>query len=204
MHKSETKYKIIKVPNVTYKSVLSKYRNIKKRNEVFNNLDDETKRREIAFDALKLLLNEKIIPAGGFTNGNYALRAYFGPKLVQKLQDITDSEKMQEEVLNLPDECSVCARGAMMLSTIRLGNELAVDDEKGITMGDIAMGTRKTRKGFDVHAFEAMENMYEQSNTPYPLRSRYSLMNILCNVVKNGDYVYHYVDYLKDKKVLIK
>lgn len=208
MNKSETKYQTIKVPNVTYKSVLTKYRNIKKRNEVFNNLDNETKRREIAFDALKLLLAETIVPAGGIVNGERLLRSYMDITLCNMIDYSSTSSELQEKFTTLKpkQQCVVCARGGLMLSQIRLGNSLCISEK--IDKDDIIMGEIWTIKGFTKSTFQLIEDVYEYSNIPYHARTVESLMNIFCNIIINGDYIYvntiDRVDYLKDKKVKIQ
>ena len=201
MNKLVTKYKTIKVPNVKYKSVLTKYRNIQKRNEVFNALDDETKRREIAFDALKLLLNETIAPAGA----NNTHRHYMNQYLYNEMQESVNSEELQSKFISLipKQECTVCAKGGLMLSQIRLGNSLCV--KNGVSAEDIAMGRADTLKGFDYKTFEDIEKSYEvHGRNFYSARTTEALMNIFCNIIINGNFYPDTIDYLIEKKIRIK
>jgi hypothetical protein len=161
---------------IEYKSKFSRIKNIEKRNKAFNNLSDEDKRKEIAWDALQLVLNDTVKPANGY---------YWSPNIynIRLSLNIGDSKGLQEALLNVP-ECSVCARGAVMLSQIRLGNELAPE------IAHIDRGGSYILKGFSIYSMEEMEREYEHSDYyhPYICNTKEKLVNILCNVIANGDF----------------
>jgi len=180
----------IELDKVPYKSVLSRYTNIKNRNKAFHKLDDETMRKEIAYDALILTLRGEISASQGY---------YWGTKLSAIIRDNRqkDAEEFQKCLLNLPQDCEVCARGAMMVSQIRLGNQLTADENY------IDKGNDDIVKGFTMTNFYDMENCYELdkssvflgvlSESTQWLDSRqrkrlYRLVNICLNVLTNGNF----------------
>lgn len=180
----------IELDKVPYKSVLYRYKNIEKRNIAFNKLNAETMRKEIAYDALQLTLTQRLIPSDG---------CYWGYKLVEIKNDgkIRTAKVFQERLLNLPQNCEVCARGAMMVSQIRLGNELHACND------NVAKGDESNIKGFSMVSFTNMEKYYEYRKEStfndttrlsygemyYALeRRKYRLINIFLNVLTNGDF----------------
>jgi len=180
----------IELDKVPYKSVLYRYKNIEKRNKAFNALDEETMRKEIAYDALKLTLTQVITPSNG---------SYWGYELKRIKHNISqESAKVfQEKLLNLPQNCEVCARGAMMVSQIRLGNELDACKD------DVTKGNESNIKGFSINSFISMEDYYEYRRgstfdniTEFSYskifynskRRKYRLINIFLNVLTNGDF----------------
>ncbi len=166
-----------------YKSVLSHIKDIKERNRVFDSLDDKTKRREVCWDALQLVLNDSVRAAAGiYWSGS-----------IEHIDG--DSKELQEELnYNLP-HCRVCARGAVMLSTIRLGNSIDASSY-GKNNGINRYGD-SIAKGFSTTTLLKMENIYENWITDesedfkrpdLEERSELMLANVLCNVIVNGDY----------------
>jgi hypothetical protein len=166
----------MKKPNITYKSVLQKIKNIEERNKAFDELSDEGKRLEIAWDALKLLKTDIITPSIGY---------YWGYKLEDIAEKSKDSKAFQKELNDVSSykKCSVCARGAVMLSLIRLGNKVIPSYYAGY-------GTESNVRGFYMASMEMMEEEYENSlyEHPYENNTKEKLMNILCNVLVNGDF----------------
>ncbi len=162
-------------PNITFKSVLSKYTDIKQRNAHFDELDDQGKRLEIAWDALQLIINNpNITPAG-----QYGYRSLYWSS---ELMDIRGD--LQKELNSHIPECRVCERGLIMLSTIRLGNNIGSDDSSR------SMGAPTNLQGFSRFSMECMEREYERSMyfQPYNSHTREKMANILCNVLVNGDF----------------
>lgn len=164
--------------NITFKSVLSRYKNIENRNKHFDELSDEGKRLEIAWDALQLLLSDKIKPA--------RLAVYWSNKL-RKVKG--DSKKLQktfndENFFKGKGQCMVCERGAIMLSQIRLGNCISSDD----SLRD--EGFYDNLKGFSLDDMIKMEGEYEWQNWDHPhkVRTKEKMANILCNVLVNGNF----------------
>lgn len=161
------------VANITFKSVLQEIKDIEKRNEYFDWLDDEGKRLEIAWDCLQLVLSYKIKTSIGFYWGK-------GLKTI-----ITEEPKEFQRILNeeLPD-CRVCARGALMLAQIRLGNNID-SRESGRDCG-----IEKNIQGFTYDDFIGMELEFETDRFchPYQRNSQEKLANILCNVLVNGNF----------------
>ena len=163
--------------NITYKSVLTEFTNIKERNVAFNNLDEQSQRLEIAWDALQLVLNKKVSAADG---------AYWGYNLTTNTVNL-NAKDTQNYLLNKlnRNNCSVCQRGLMMVSQIRLGNELCHDNDSRIISG-----SETNIKGFSLDDFEAMEQEYEGYvfEHPYDVRTEEKLANICCNVLVNGNF----------------
>lgn len=165
--------------NIIYTSLLVNYIAIEQHNEIFNNLPDIDKRREIAWDALQLVL-------GGFIEAAHC--EYWSRPLKQFKGD---SKALQlkfnnNEFLKFND-CRCCQRGLMMLSQIRLGNSIDGDDSERDS-GEFHV--KVNVKGFGRKSFLNMEKDYEDNSflTPYGRRTNEKLANICCNVIVNGDY----------------
>lgn len=109
-------------------------------------------------------------------------------------------EVFQKRLLTWTDDieyCTVCARGAMMLSQIRLGNE--VDPVKSYWSCD--EGNEEIIKGFSMDDFENMEQEYEdcEFEHPYEDNTTEKLKNICLNILVNGNFnTEDQTDYLKD------
>lgn len=174
------------IANITYKSVLAKYRDVLKRNKAFNDLDKQSQRMEIAWEALKLLLNGKIEGAGRkYTS------MYWGNRLdnLAKGTPLEFQKKLIEKVDDFKTPCEVCAKGACMLAQIRLGNEVDPKNDDYSSGHSIYIpfnGENKSiAKGFSRKVFDRMESIYETS----PREDRdYKLGNMLCNILVNGNY----------------
>jgi hypothetical protein len=184
--------KISNMKNIPFESKLQGIADISKRNKAFKALSDVNKRKEIAFDALTLLLQEKIVAQAGI---------YWDVELKEIKDSVNNSKDFQKSLCDLSSikdgECGVCARGALMLSTIRLGNEISPDDS------DVANGSEDIIKGFDIDSFLEMEEEFEGTNVedewgddedeplynlPYEAGTNKKLACILGNVIENGYY----------------
>lgn len=164
-------------PNIEYVSVLDGIKDIEERNKAFDALDKQSKRLEIAWDALQLLSKKYITPSFGH---------YWGDKLTDiQLKSLHSTEFQQR--LNKPSSfkgCSVCARGAIMLSLIRIGNNISPNGYA------VDKGHNDNIKGFSMKSMLRMEGEYEHCHYDHPYRNntKEKLMNILCNVLVNGDF----------------
>jgi hypothetical protein len=103
---------------------------------------------------------------------------------------------LQEKLQDLSNTCFVCARGAVMLSTIRIGNTIS---PSGCSVSD---GDENNIVGFTMAEMEEMEACYEgyngyNGNTIYRMNSTELLANILLEVLMTGTFVYTGIDYLK-------
>lgn len=180
-----------------YTSVLTGIKDIKARNAAFHSLDLETKRKETAFDSLMMLVTGIITAARG---------AYWNNNLINKVakyETRNDSEAVQCELLDIQPNhhCSVCARGAMMLSTIRLGNNMTYQESTTTGSKRLLRG-----RGFTMEQFEAMEEEYEHSyyHHPHTSRTRAKLANICCNVIINGKFKKSdKTDYLTEYEIIV-
>ena len=162
---------------IKYKSVLKDFKNVKERNYAFNNLDKQSQRLEIAWDALNLIINDNVTPADGY---------YWGNELRRKLELLNPKETQVFLLKELnKDICKVCQRGLMMVSQIRLGNELSSSKSKNIYEGD-----DDNIKGFSLKDFTRIEGEYECSDNshPYFSHSKEKLANICCNILVNGNF----------------
>ena len=170
------------VPQIKFKSVLSKYPNtnegIKERNEHFDSLSDEGKRLEIAWDGLQLVLNNQVFASHG---------SYWNLALTSIQLNSRSSSEFQKKLIGLEEDkyfCRVCQRGLMMLSQIRLGNKLDQNDR------EIDCGHPSNLRGFSILSMERMEWEYEDSYYAHPFshNTEAKLANICCNVLINGDF----------------
>lgn len=164
-------------PNIDYVSVLDHIKSIPERNKAFDALDNQSKRLEIAWDALKLV-NKKVVVASNCF--------YWDFELIDIANDCNNSKQLQK-ILNKPSNfknCAVCARGSIMLSLIRLGNSIDPYDPHRDS------GNKRNLKGFSMKSMVNMESEYERSefNHPYKNNTDEKLMNILCNILVNGDF----------------
>lgn len=164
-------------PNIDYVSVLDDIEDIKERNKAFDALDDQSKRLEIAWDALKLI-DKRLISGSWGSYWSYDLRV-----LSHECRTSKQFQKELNKNSNI-EGCSVCARGAVMLSLIRLGNNIKPTDQFAYD------GNEGNIKGFSMKSMEQMESEYECSKFlhPYNTNTDEKLMNILCNVLVNGDF----------------
>ena len=156
--------------NIPFKSRLQCIVDIQERNNIFDSLSDEDKRKEIAYDLLYLILS-------GIVSGS--CRKYWSDNLIS----IESSNLQIPFTTNLP-RCEVCARGGMMLAQIRLGNHI---NSEGDCRYD---GGIDNLKGFSMESFIDMESEYEYDSycTPYKHNTTRKLANITCNVIHNGDF----------------
>lgn len=169
---------------IPFTSQLQNIKNIEIRNKAFDTLSDEDKRKEIAYDSLCLILDGKI------TGSNHT---YWSHELYSIKHNSYDPKDFQEKLQDIP-ECQVYARGAVMLSQIRLNNTIHLHNS------GISKGNSKNLNGFHISSMISMENQYEGNmyNNIYPIRSTQNLVNIMCNVINNGNFSVHdEKDYLK-------
>lgn len=179
------------IERIPFRSELVKYRNIETRNGIFNKLKNEAKRKEIAYDALKLILNEQIQASWG---------CYWDDRLCNIKNSCTNSKELQKGLVNLPTGCEVCQRGLMMVSQIRLGNDVDPDG------GNVSNGDENNIKGFSIYKFNEMEGEYEHNRYyhPYDQNTNQKLANICCNVIANGNFNrFDKTDYLKQWKLTV-
>ena len=176
--------KNLKKPNITFKSLLQPIKDIEERNKYFDYLSDEGKRLEIAWDQLQLIQRRKVKAIGNQIG-------YWNDGLKFKTRSLT-SKELQEHLLKI-EKCEVCARGRIMMSQIRLGNHISGDDV------DRIKGCNDNLKGFSIHDMRIIEEEYERSDYDHPYESGTTekLMNILCNILVNGNFnILDQTDYL--------
>lgn len=164
--------------NITFHPVLQGIKDVKARTEAFHKLSNEDKRKEIAWDALQLVLIDRLIPSYG---------RYWGGDLLDIKLESETAEELQEEVIRATQStnstCIVCARGAVMVSTIVLGNHIdPVNDHY------LHAGSEDNVQGFTMKEMRQMEDEYENAwyGHPYESNTKKKLANILCNVLTNG------------------
>lgn len=184
-----------------FTSKLKDIKDIKERNRVFNfELSDEEKRKEIAWDSLNLVIN-------GVLTAHRS--GYWEEALVRKTKNLS-SEALQDKLLCIEtnkDECMVCARGAIMVSQIRLGNELSTEnlDSQKVANGEGNDGSFDILKGFGSKSFLHIEAEYENNSDIYPIHTPHNLANIFCNIITHGDFdPKDRTDYLEKYQVKIK
>lgn len=83
----------------------------------FNKLSKRQQRVAIAKDVIKALNSGQIIPRSQYTDA----------AAIQGVKDFFDS-KVFQKFLKTEAHCEVCAKGAMFISKIRLGNNISAND----------------------------------------------------------------------------
>lgn len=180
-----------------YKSQLTHIKDLKQRNKAFHALAIEDKRREMALDALTLLQSGNLVADIGF---------YWDSELYDLLTD--DSESTQQNFCGLNyTQCEVCAKGALMVSRIRLGNQIS--EIHGYDRGHIASGNvPEFDNYFSKTVWSDIENVFEgwvkmnvdlsKDETFVIFRhAENRLVNILCNIIVNGNFDIH------DKRIFL-
>jgi hypothetical protein len=163
--------------NIPFKSKLQSIDNIHAKNKAFAELTNEGKRREIAYDSLMLIINNMLFgnPSG-----------YWNKALLTIRHNSKNSKDFCRKLNNLPQQkCSVCARGAVMVSQIRLGNNISP------TNGYSNAGHISIMDGFSMNDMDKMEGVYEgwrAAKHAYPPNTTQLLANMMCNIIANGNF----------------
>ena len=189
----DKKTAVLKINQVPFKSVLTRIKKIKDRNAMFETLDKCGQIREIALDALNLLMfNENVQAADGH---------YWSTTLLHRLSKHLESPKdFQKSLLKKVPSCTVCQRGLLMLSQARTcGIDFVTHYE--VNSNQISMGNEILTKGlFTERELDEMEVEYEANDFAHPYKNdtKEKLANIICNILVNcGFNTDDYTDYLK-------
>lgn len=144
--------------NTLPKSKLSRFKILKNRNKAFDKLSVREQMIEVCLDVLQQVISKKY---RGTNHIDDVISRYVDNITLISLQNFVlgkdnRSEAGQEFLHNYGRTCAVCARGAMQLSTLRMGNH--IDPTKS-----------KFSKGNDESLFKpvfyiAMEIVYENSS----------------------------------------
>lgn len=173
-----------------YKSKLSRFKDINKRNIKFKSLSLEDQKKEIALDVLNLLSTENINASISCYMSFYDDVYQCNDKEIFKL--LNDNEFFNK--INNDYGCQVCARGAMMLSTIRLGNSIDPSNDVRFDKGD-----EYNQEYFTFNEYNDMEYQYEHGTEPYYHNTNGLLANIFLQIVHTGTFdIENKTDYLKD------
>jgi hypothetical protein len=168
------------IPQIEFKSLLDGL-TIEQKNEKFFELSEEGQRLEIAWDVLNLVTSGIMKASRHYYWDNTTEDKYYYSNL---------SSKELCNKTNKIKTCTVCARGGLMLSRIRLGNRYNSEQIK-------SNGTKYTCgypvsliDGFSVNDLEIIENEYEHNdyNHPYRDNTEEKLANIMCNILVNGNF----------------
>lgn len=189
-----------------YKTKLKRIKNIARRNKKFESLKPSEQRMEIALDIITSLNDEVIIASDR--------SEYWSPFLIHIGVNASNPEDLQKKLLNLPkvkdtndhsgyhggqQSCRVCARGAMMLSTIRLGNTLDPRE------GDLPSGNSDNQKYFDYYEFKDMESVFESHfEGYYDSNTDECLANIFLQIIFNNGKEYNPNDLNDYLSILVK
>jgi hypothetical protein len=161
---------------IPYTSKIQHIKDLKERNRAFDALSASNKRREIAYDAALLVMQGHVDTSYGF---------YWDRNFSNKVEHLKSASELQE-FLNHPKnlQCAVCQRGLLMISQIRLGNKLEP------TRYNLACGEPGILQGFKIGDFEEMESSFENNafGIIYESNSQEHMLNICCNVIKNGNF----------------
>ena len=174
--------------DVPFKSVLIGM-TIEEANAAFENLSKCAQIREIALDALGLMtFTATVRPAGA----NNSSRHYWGTELLEKFRRKKSKKDFQKELLEQPPACTVCQRGAYMLSQARVSGCIDTDNDT-----KFSMGTDGVVIGLSNQDMIDMENDYEgrnihysnydgaNSKMPYGHNTKEKLANLMCNILAN-------------------
>lgn len=133
---------------LSYKTQLD-INDVNERNVAFHDLSREDRKKEVALDSISLIASKSIIGAHG---------CYWG-SLFHNIKSTTSSAaELQSDLLYFPPMqpfCEVCQRGAMMLSLIRVGNNLDP------SLDDLDSGNISIQDTFTNQELSYMENLYE-------------------------------------------
>lgn len=171
---------------IPFQSKIQPIKNIAERNLAFQQLSDDEKRREIAYDLLVLVLMNDVRPAWSAYWEGYFLSTARECNTAKELQDHLNKLGVNRGVNKY--ECIVCARGGMMLSQIRLGNRVSP------THSELTSGSKDIVDGFSMESFCNMETIYEgyasadTDEHPFSMNTHARLVNICLNVIVNGDF----------------
>src|SRR5688500_10191775 len=104
---------------IPFESKLAGIKNLEERNNAYKALSIDDRRREIGYDMLMNYVNSRIKP-------QRASHCYWPDDVRFALSVELNSATFQKKVIERENEilCSVCARGALMVSRIKLGNEI--------------------------------------------------------------------------------
>ncbi len=184
---------------IPYKSQLKG--TVAQKNKQFKELSTPDQKREIALDGLKLIIKNKISPAG-----REGMSHYWGSSgLRDHRQHARNSKDFQKRLLTeLPEACEVCERGLIMLSKIRVANTI---DPCG-DAHNISSGSNGLQKPFTFDEMEDMETVYENGSTityPYQNNTLKNMANNLCVIIDKGKFLLSVAkeDYVKKWKLNI-
>lgn len=170
-------------------------------NAKFNALPPKQQMVQIAKDILAQQAAGKFEAKGGEYTG-------LADNMSMALAIDRSGKKTIQEFLTIdPPVCTVCARGAMMLSRVRLGNSVDQDDAARMRCStpipSIPMGIQKTLEAlfegaFDIQGMQQFRNKMSQKRydeflseiVSLPWNKSDRLTAIFQNIIKNeGDYV---------------
>lgn len=201
-----------------YKSVLRSIVDIEERNNAYWKLDRQSQKFEVCIDMLTLMEQNIIVPdprsywgTFEFGDGEVIDFEFEDPK-----EDYIEASKFQERLCNIDNsKCQVCQRGAVMLSTIRLGNRLSADS-RNVSKGD------ESNNPFSFQELIEMEGLFEDfyrvnfdedlfyytyekitsdMQFPYSSGAEECMVNMCLNVLYNGDFdILDTTDYLSKIK----
>ena len=186
----------LKRVGVPFKSVLIGL-SVAKKNKKFETLSPCEQTREIALDALSLLMKQNVQAFHGYWEEEMQARA------VKAIKNINNN--IQNEFQNEGD-CHVCQRGLWMLSQARtcgvdiVKTNLYFENESRIDKMAFMAGSNESVKGLSFKMLEQMENEYELSkySNNYEFHTKNKLANVICNILQNCGYDKNDItDYLK-------
>jgi hypothetical protein len=168
------------IPQIKFKSLLDGL-TIEQKNEKFFELSAEGKRLEIAWDVLKLVTSGVMKASDGFYWDNETEDKY-------KYNDLSSKELC--EGLNKIKTCTVCARGGLMISRIRLGNKYKSTEIESNGINYKSRELYSLIDGFSESDLYVIERAYEYNkfNHPYMNNTEEKLANIMCNILVNGKF----------------
>lgn len=148
----------------------------KKKPAPFSKLSKAQQRVAIAKDALLQLRNGKYTRYVGYIESTL--------KMDTALKHADDNTQLSSVLKRIHPTCGVCARGALLLSTIRKANDILVCDMPYRKL-DSLIGKRYEVKVFPRVMLEEIEVELEFERGPFSTRNR-RLRAIIENIIRNN------------------
>lgn len=167
---------------IPYESKLSGIKDLEKRNEAYKELSIADKVREIGFDMLDNFITGRLKkqPSSSFV--------YWPSLLVTEFKSIQDPKEFQQRLEQKQNEilCSVCARGALMVSRIKLGNHICGGNTNFMDGEDECTG-ESILEEFTYRQLSDMEYLYEDNGfIRYEKRTPECIAAIAASLIQNG------------------
>lgn len=186
---------------IPFKSKISHITDVAERNKAFEALVDSEKRQEVALD----IINNYSL---GFIKEQHGSQ-YWPPNFANDGRRLETSEELQSFVIANGKGilCNVCARGAIMVSRIILGNNISpdasfYDGDSRVVEGQFVNPASEFSDGLLMD----VERYYENYGfIRYRRKTPECIAALAANILANGDFIHKdETDYLIEWEIQIK